>query len=211
MWTHLKWKWNSISAVTDKNSRVLKMCLISYMVIGIKMSRVHVARVGNDSTIYKIIHVRVNQLISCLWSLLNVVLISSKWSPSLWANLSGDHVTYQGPLVRKCSACDIKILPSFFQVETLSGWNVVSSFLWEEQSRILGLIRGNLQMFVNTACGCWNQGGLALQTLWCWIFIRPFTGNQHHQAHSLKMFAMQPRPCQWDASVSRLNLCTSRF
>lgn len=21
------------------------------------------------------------------------------------------------------------------------------------------------------ACGCWDQGGLALQTLWCWMFI----------------------------------------
>lgn len=106
-----------------KNSRDLKMCLISHMVNGIKMNHVHVVRVGHDSTLYKTIHVRVNQLISCLWSLSNVVLISPKWSPSLWANLSGAHVTYQGPLVRKCSACDNKILPSFFPV---------GNFVWLE-------------------------------------------------------------------------------
>lgn len=108
------------------------MCLISYMVNGIKMSRVHVVRVANDSTIYKVIHVRVNQLISCLWSLLNVVLISAKWSPSLWANLSGAHVTYQGPLVRECSACDIKILPSFFSC---------GNFVWLECCFILPMGR----------------------------------------------------------------------
>lgn len=87
-------------------------------------------------------------------------------------------------LGRKCSLCDIKILPSlgfFFHCGNLIWLEhcFIQPFPWETRGGIFGLIRGNLQMFANVRVAAGTRGGLALQTIWCWIFIRSgFLGKQ---------------------------------
>lgn len=112
----------------------------------------------------------------------NILLLRSRFvCPSL--RRSCDFLS--GPLGRKCSLCDIRILPlpAFFFFFSPSCGNLVwleccfiqisvPPFPWEAPSRVFGLIRGNLRMFVNTVCGCWNQRGPALQTFRRWIFIK---------------------------------------
>lgn len=78
---------------------------------------------------------------------------------------------------------------NIFIVETLFAWNVVSSrsphkpFPWEVHRGIFGLIRGNLQMFVNTHAAAETREDLPFKhsDVECLLEVG-FLGNHDHWA-----------------------------
>lgn len=80
-------------------------------------------------------------------------------------------------------------------------------FSWEAQ-RKLWSHRGESADVCKYSCGCWEQGGLSLQTLWCWMFIRSglfflfFLRNHDHWAGLLDLFGARPLACHYKPKLA---------